>query len=381
MKQRLAKLRALLDEEGLNALFVTSPVEDLHRSYAANRRYLSGFTGSVGHLLITKDAAFIAVDFRYYEQAQQEAAGFQLFPANDPLPQWLPKLLTEAGIKKLGFNPHEVTYARYREIAQAISGMPAGERPKLLTAPLLVERLRARKEPEELELIQRAVDLADEAFQAVAQRLEPGWTERQGAQAIEDYFRAPGRAAGPGGPGIKGGDPSFETIVAAGPNASKPHHQPTDQPIGEGEPVIIDMGARIDGYCSDLSRTIVLGRPDDRFRVLYDIVLGAQLTAEALVRPGMTGEEAHMLAYSFIAEAGYGEHFGHGLGHGVGLQVHEAPRLARTSKDTLQEGMVFTVEPGIYIPGWGGIRIEDMVVLEDGKVRVLSRAPKVERIA
>jgi len=372
VKGRLERLRALMAEAGLDALLVTSPVEDIHRAYSANRRYLSGFTGSVGHLLITTDQAFIAVDFRYYQQAQQEAPAFTLFPASEPLSQWFPRLLREAGLggKRLGFNPGEVTYERYREMAQAIAQMPLGERPRFLAAPPLVERLRARKEPQELLALQRAVELADAAFLAVARRIEPGWTERQVAREIEREIWEQG-----------GDGPSFEPVVAAGPHASLPHAQPRDHPIREGEPIVIDMGVRLDGYCSDLSRTIVLGRPDERFRRLYDIVLGAQLTAEALIQAGMTGAEAHMLAHNFIAEAGYGEHFGHGLGHGVGLQVHEAPRLARTSQDILEEGMVFTIEPGIYLPEWGGIRIEDMVVLEGGKARVLSRAPKVEVIS
>ncbi len=156
-----------------------------------------------------------------------------------------------------------------------------------------------------------------------------------------------------------------------------PHAYPRPRPIAEGEPIVIDMGVRVDGYCSDLTRTIVLGRPDDRLRQVFDIVLAAQLTAEELVRPGMKGEEAHLLAHNVIAEAGYGEQFGHGLGHGVGLLVHEAPRLAKRSRDELKPGMTFTIEPGIYIPGWGGVRIEDIVVLEETGARVLSRAPKL----
>jgi Xaa-Pro aminopeptidase len=344
-------------------------VEDTFHTHAANRRYLSGFTGSTGWLLVTTDAAFIAVDFRYVEQAQREAPQFTLFRIDDGLESWFGSLVGEAGLmeKRIGFEPAGATVAAYQAMKKALEKVASGERPKLLAAPPLVEELRAVKEPEEIAAIQRAVDLGDEVFQAVAGRIEPGWTERQAAWEIERYAREHGADS-----------LSFETVVAAGPWAAMPHAQPRDQPIQAGEPVIIDMGVRVGGYCSDLTRTIVVGdEKDGRFREIYDIVLTAQLAAEELVRAGMSGEEAHMLAHNAIAEAGYGENFGHGLGHGVGLLVHESPRLAKTSKDKLKEGMVATIEPGIYISGWGGVRIEDMVVIEEGKPRVMTHSPKL----
>ena len=156
-----------------------------------------------------------------------------------------------------------------------------------------------------------------------------------------------------------------------------PHAQPRDHPIDDGDTIVIDMGVIVDGYCSDLTRTIPVGKPAGKFYEIYDIVLTAQRTAEELIRTGMTGEEAHMLAHNVIAESGFGEDFGHGLGHGIGLLIHEAPRLALLSNDGLQDGMVVTIEPGIYITGWGGVRIEDMVVLENGKARVMTQAPRV----
>ncbi len=364
---RLARLRARMAEVGLDGLLVGAPVEDTFHTLSANRRYLSGFTGSMGWLLITADAAFIAVDFRYLEQAQRESAGFTLFRANDSVEKWLGGLLAEANLigKRVGFEPAGVTVSTYQAMKKALDALPPGERPKLLAAPPIVEEMRAIKEPGEIALLQRAVDLGDEAFQAVADRMEPGWTEKQVAWEIEKYAREHGAD------GL-----SFETIVAGGAWGAMPHAQPRDRPIEAGEPVVIDMGVRAGGYCSDLTRTIVVGERDRRFEEIYDIVLTAQLTAEELVRGGMGGQEAHMLAHNVIAEAGYGDNFGHGLGHGVGLLVHEAPRLARTSKDTLKDGMVVTIEPGIYISGWGGVRIEDMAVIEDGKARVMSRAPK-----
>ncbi len=368
MSSRLDRLRQKMTDAGLDGLLVSSPVEDTFGNVGANRRYLSGFTGSVGHLLITQDAAFIAVDFRYYEQAQREAPGFTLFPASGSLLEWFASLMGEAKLtgKKLGFQASDITVATYQTITKVVKEMPAVQRPKLLAAPPLVEQLRVTKDADELAALQRAVDLGDEAFAEVAQRIEPGWTERQVAWEIEKYIREHG------GEGV-----SFETIVAAGPWSAMPHAYPRDERIQEGQPIIIDMGVRLGGYCSDLSRTLFLGQPDEQFEKIYDIVLTAQLTAEALIRKDMTGEQAHLLAHNVIAETGYGDNFGHGLGHGVGLQVHESPRLTRASKDVLADGMVFTIEPGIYVSGWGGVRIEDMVVLEDGRARVLTRAPKL----
>lgn len=368
MSERLRRLRARMADVGLDGFLVGAPVEDTFHIHAANRRYLSGFTGSTGWLLITTGAAFIAADFRYFEQAEREAPGFTLFRTDGGMEGWFETLVGEAGLtgKRIGFEPAGTTVGAYQAMKKALGKTPTDQRPKLLAAPPIVEELRAIKEPEEVAAIQRAVDLGDEAFQAVAPRIEPGWTERRVAWEIEKYAREHGAEG-----------MSFETIVAAGPWGAMPHAHPRDRPIEAGEPIVIDMGVRLNGYCSDLTRTIVVGGEDGRFREIYDIVLTAQLTAEELVKSGMSGEEAHMLAYNVIAEAGYGERFGHGLGHGVGMLVHESPRLAKTSKDELKDGMVTSIEPGIYISGWGGVRIEDMVVIENGKARVLSRAPKL----
>lgn len=357
-----------MDKVGLDAFLVGAPGEDIFHVDAANRRYLSGFSGSMGWLLITADAAFIAVDFRYFEQAAKEARHFTLFRATGGIEKWFSELAGEAGLarKKIGFEPADVTVQAFQAVKQAIAEMPEADRPKLLSAPPIIHELRAVKEPEEVALLQKAVDVGDAAFVAVSQRIEPGWTEKQVAWEIEKHARENGAE-----------HMSFPTIVAAGPHGAMPHAQPRDQVITDGDPVVIDMGVIVDGYCSDLTRTVVVGEPDKKFLEIYDIVLAAQRTAEELITAGMGGAEAHMLAHNVIAEAGYGENFGHGLGHGVGLLVHEAPRLARISKDELKDGMIVTVEPGIYITGWGGIRIEDQCVIEDGKIRVMSRSPKL----
>ncbi len=369
MDDRLTRLRASMDKHGLAAMFVSAPAEDTGKSLGANRRYLSGFTGSMGHLLITEDQAFIAVDFRYFEQAERESPAFTLFKANGPMDTWLPDLLREArlGGKRLGFESHGLSYASYRSLRSAVNELSEPERPHLAATQNIVESLRQVKEPGEIEALQAAVSLGDEAFEHVAERIEPGWTEKQAAWEIERYAREHGAES-----------LSFETIVGAGPWGAMPHCHPRDHIIQAGDGVVIDMGVKLpSGYVSDLTRTVVIGKPDEQFRKIYDIVLAAQLTAEELVRPGMTGGDAHMLAHRVIEEAGFGENFGHGLGHGVGLQVHEAPRVGRTSNDRLEDGMVFTVEPGIYIPGWGGVRIEDQGFLKDGRYVPMSKATKL----
>jgi Xaa-Pro aminopeptidase len=366
---RIAKLRTKLDERGLAALFVSAPAEDIHHTLGANRRYLSGFSGSLGHLLITLDAAYIAVDFRYYEQAEREAPEYALWKAVGGMKTWLPQLAGEAGLagKNLGFESNGITHAMYSLIRDSLAELPEAERPQLVPTDGIVEDLRAIKEPEELEALRRAVELGDAAFEDVAARIEPGWTEKQVAWEIEKYAREHGAE------GL-----SFPTIVAAGPWGAMPHAQPREHVIKAGDGLVIDMGVSLDGYMSDLTRTVFVGKPDDQFKKIYDIVLAAQLTAEELVHAGMTGSDAHNLAHKVIEEAGYGDSFGHGLGHGVGMQVHESPRVGGSSGDVLEDGMVITVEPGIYLPGWGGIRIEDMGYLKDGKYVNFTTASKLQ---
>ena len=357
MKQRIERLRAAIAEREFDAVLVSN---------AQNRRYLSGFTGSAGWLLITPDDAVIVTDFRYYEQSATQAPDYRLHKWAGGFTEWVPSLFATIAGKKVAFEAGDMTVSTHKALRKALEELSEGDRPTLVPTTNLVEGLRVFKEPGEIEKLQRAVDLGDAAFTDVAQRIEPGWTEKQVAWEIEKYIREHG------GDGL-----SFDTIVAGGPWGAMPHAYPRDRKLEKGEGVVIDMGCDVGGYMSDLTRTIFLGNPDDQFKKIYDIVLTAQLTAEEMVKPGMQGGECHMIAHNVIEAAGYGETFGHGLGHGIGLQVHEAPRVGRTSDDVLHDTMVFTIEPGIYVSGWGGIRIEDMVVLEDGKARVMSRAPKL----
>jgi len=228
-----------------------------------------------------------------------------------------------------------------------------------------VESLRAIKEPEEIELITKAVEISDSAVEYIKDVIHVGMNEKELAWEIEKFMRENGSQSLP-----------FDIIVASGPNSALPHAKPSSRAIQPGEPILIDIGARIGGYASDLTRTICLGTPDKAFNKIYDIVLGAQLTAIAMIKENMTGEEADSLARVVIEEAGYNEAFGHGLGHGIGLAPHELPRLGPNSSERLVDGMVFTIEPGIYLSGWGGVRIEDVVIMENGKLRVITKAKK-----
>lgn len=360
MSDRLSRARAAIAEAGLDALLVTNPY---------NRRYLSGFTGTSGWVLLGAETASLATDFRYWEQVGSQAPGFSLYKQEGGQGQWLPGFVEVFGGRKVGFEAADMTVAAHKQLRDTIAAMPAPKRPALVQSEGLIEQVRARKDAEELLSLERAVQLGDEAFNDVADRMQPGWSELQVAWEIEKYAREHGAEA-----------MSFATIVGGGAWGAMPHAFPREEALEAGKPIVIDMGVIVNGYCSDMTRTIVLGEADAKFQEIYDIVLTAQETAEATVESGMTGGEAHMIAQNIIAEAGYGDKFGHGLGHGVGLEIHEHPRLGRTSEDVLLDGMVITVEPGIYLPGWGGIRIEDMGVLENGRFRNFTTAPKLRMV-
>jgi Xaa-Pro aminopeptidase len=357
MSTRLGGLRNQLHHNGIDAILV---------SQSENRRYLSGFTGSAGFLLISQDSAVLATDFRYVEQAQYEAPAFELVRTKGTLSKWLPSLLSGLDIQRLGFEGRDVPFLIYSELTKAAG--EAGREISLVSTEELVETLRAVKEQAELECLEEAAALSDAALEEILPGVQPGISERELAWQLESFMRRNGSEPLP-----------FDIIVASGPNSAMPHAKPTDRVIDANEPVVIDLGAKVRGYSSDITRTICMGEGDNTFRRIYDIVLGAQLTAIATLQIGMNGEQVDQLARTVIAQAGYEGNFGHGLGHGVGLAAHEQPRLGPESSNVLTNGMVFTVEPGVYIPGWGGIRIEDTVVLEEGRARPLTKAKKVRR--
>ena len=354
---RLEAARGALAGHGIDALLISG---------AHDRRYLSGFTGSAGHLLVTASAAVLATDFRYTEQAAAQAPGFDVHRIKGRAFTWLAELASDLGVETVGFDPDQLTVAALGAIEEAL-GPPDEGTPRMVAARGLVAGLRQVKDAEEIGLIERASAITDAAMEAVTSGVGPGMTEAQVAWDLERTMREMGAEA-----------LSFDIIVGAGENAALPHHRAGERVLREGDPVVIDMGCIYRGYCSDLTRTIFVGEPDRRFCDVYNTVLRAQLRAERDIRAGMTGEEADALARDVIAEAGHAERFGHSLGHGVGLEVHERPWMGSGAADVLADGMVFTVEPGIYIPGWGGVRIEDMAVMEDGAARVLSAAPKLD---
>jgi Xaa-Pro aminopeptidase len=352
--KRLQKLRTSIAEKGLDALLLSQP---------ENLRYLSDFTGTSGWLLISGRNAILTVDFLYMEQAKEESPGFEIIQIKQELHDWLPGLISDLGWHKLGFEANLISYDAYHKLSEAIKTKQINL--ELVPTTGIVEQLRSIKEPEELRSITKAVELADAVFEQAKAMIRPGMTEKEIAWEIEKILRQKGSEGIP-----------FEIIVASGPNSALPHARPTEKTICSGEPVLIDMGARIGGYCSDLSRTLFLGRANKTFQEIYNIVLKAQATAIEGIKSGMAASQADQLARSVIEQAGYGDAFGHGLGHGVGLAVHEFPRLGLGSSDSLAQGMVFTIEPGIYLAGQGGVRIEDMVVLENGKAKVLTKASK-----
>jgi len=352
--KRLRKLRTSIAKKGLDALLLSQP---------KNLLYISGFTGSSGWLLISGQNAILATDFRYVEQAKGESPDFEIIQTKRELRDWLPGLVSDLGWHKFGFEADFISYEGYHKLSEAIKTKQANL--ELVPTTSIVEQLRSIKDSEELGFITKAVELVDAAFEKAKAIIHPGITEKEAAWQIEKFLRQEGSEGMP-----------FEIIVASGPNSALPHARPTEKTIRSNEPVLIDMGARINSYCSDFTRTLFLGKADKTFREIYNIALKAQTIAIQKVESGMDASQADRLARSAIEQAGYGDAFGHGLGHGVGLAVHESPTLGPNSSDYLTDGMVFTIEPGIYLAGQGGVRIEDIVVLENSRARVLTRAKK-----
>ncbi len=351
MNNRLKRLRDDLAKKEIDAIFITQ---------ADNRRYLSGFHGTAGYLIITAKQAILATDFRYTEQAKTEAPDFKIQRITGGVKDWLPALANDLKIKRLGFEGGDVTYDFHRKLRRALKKV------KLIAVNGLVEEIRSVKDPDEIKLIAKASKITDAALESIIPKIKPGMTEKQIAWELEKAMRENGSES-----------LLFDIIVGSGPNAALPHAKPTDRVINEGETIVIDMGARYHGYASDLTRTIYVSKATAKFKEIYSIVLKAQQEAIAQIHQGMTGKQADAIARKVIEKAGYGEAFGHSLGHGVGLAEHELPYLSPNAKEKLTDSMVFTIEPGIYLPGWGGVRIEDTVVMEKGKVKLLTRSQKL----
>jgi Xaa-Pro aminopeptidase len=342
--ERLAELVA---ERMLDQLFVSDLV---------NVRYLTGFTGTNGACLVSPDALIFLTDFRYTERAAREVGREWDRPEAER--ELIPQIVARMS-GRVGF---EDAHLSVRQLARLEAA--ADDEVELVPAGDLVEQLRVVKAPEELERIAASAELADDVYRWAIEGGLAGRTERDVARACEARLRE------------LGAEPSFPSIVAAGENGALPHAEPGDREIGVGELVVFDMGALLDGYCSDCTRTYATGEVGEEAREVYDLVLRAQATALDAIRAGASGKEVDAVPREMIAEAGHGDHFGHGTGHGVGLEVHEGPRLATTSEDELAEGNVVTVEPGIYVPRRFGVRIEDLVVVTADGHRNLSGLPK-----
>lgn len=347
---RLTDLRVQIAEKGLDALLV---------SEANNRRYMSGFTGSAGVLIISPTEALLATDFRYYEQVRMQAPDFELVEASETIHKTLAEVVARYGFRRLGFESQDVTVETFERWQKAIPDV------EWVATAGLVEDLRQIKDAGEIARIAEAVRIADEAMEYIMEWMRPGVTEREVAWELKVYMRTHGAEK-----------LSFTTIVGSGPNGAMSHAVTSERKIQRGDPVVIDMGAVYEGYCSDITRSFCLGEASDQYRQVWDTVLTAQQAAEAAIKAEMPGIEADAVARHIIYDAGYEGKFGHGLGHGVGLAIHETPRASFTSKDILHEGTIVTVEPGIYLPGWGGVRIEDMVVVTETGCRVLTQASK-----
>lgn len=327
-------------------------------SNLTNVRYLTGFSGSNGQILITPTAATFMSDGRYRARAADLVEGADIVIYPDRLADVLPAAVDSAGIKRLGIEATSVTLAE-RDAFEAAAGGA-----ELVPTSALVEELRRAKDPDEVAQLEKAISISDAAAAWILDRLAPGRTEKEVALDLEVQMRQSGAD-----------DVSFEPIVGSGPLSAHIHHTPSGRALEKGDLVLMDLGARYDGYCSDLTRTVVLGGASDEQLQWYEAVKQAQQAGIDGMRPGARGSDVDAAARKVFTDAGL-DVFEHGLGHGLGLDIHEAPRLARTSEDVLKEGDVITVEPGIYLAGKGGIRIEDDVLVTGEGTRVLGGAPK-----
>jgi Xaa-Pro aminopeptidase len=355
MIEKLARVRNCFDQWRVDGILITG---------AANRRWLSGFTGSAGQLLVTHDRAILSTDSRYWEQATQQAPEFEVYRHKNEKDDTL-KFLQSGGASRLGFEARQMTVAELKALKKnrGFSWRPLNS---------TLEPFRAVKTDDELTMIRAAAKITDATIAQFPRLARVGQSERQVAWELEKFMREAGADR-----------PAFDIIVASGPNSALPHHRPGERRLQAGDCVVVDLGAEVSGYKSDLTRSFYLGDPvDDRFFNIYATTLEAQLAAIEAIRPGVTGKAVDKRARDVIEAAGHGEHFGHGTGHSLGLEIHEEPRFSRLLKKMIiPERSVMTVEPGIYLPGFGGVRIEDLVVVTAEGASYLSEAPKSPIIA
>jgi Xaa-Pro aminopeptidase len=350
MAQRLEPLRNAFSKHEIDGFLTENP---------ANRRYLSGFTGSTGAVFVTGKAAKFITDFRYIDQATEQAAGFEIVNNERAMIKAIAGQVKAAGIKRLGFEKQLVSYGTYDEWSKAFEGV------ELVPTDGIVEELRRIKSGEEVSVIRTAACIADDAFAHIINFIKPGVTELEVAMELEFTMRKLGATSS-----------SFDIIVASGVRGALPHGVASAKVIEAGDMVTLDFGALYKGYISDITRTVAVGRPNSKMKEIYDIVLRAQLNGVEKVRAGMTGKEADALTRDIIDAAGYGDAYGHSTGHGIGLEVHEQPTLSKASELVLKPGMMVTVEPGIYVSGLGGVRIEDDVLITENGCEIITKSTK-----
>ncbi|MBS4209630.1 Xaa-Pro peptidase family protein [Bacillus sp. FJAT-50079] len=347
--KKLDKLRKQFDHYQIDGLLISSTY---------NRRYVTNFTGTAGVALISADKAMFITDFRYTEQAEKQAKDFHIVQHSGSLIKEVAEKVKELGIRKLGFEQDHMPYAIWHEYKEAVDA-------ELVPVSNCIENMRLIKTNDEIGVIKEAADIADAAFKHITEFIKPGLTELDVANELEFFMRKCGATSS-----------SFDIIVASGVRSALPHGVATDKIIELGDMITLDFGALHKGYVSDITRTVAVGEPSAQLKEVYDVVLEAQLHAMEQIKPGMTGIEADALARDIIAAKGFGKQFGHSLGHGIGLEVHEGPGLSFRSKVKLEKGMVVTVEPGIYLPGIGGVRIEDDIVITETGNETLTHSTK-----
>lgn len=348
--ERLQKLRAKFRENGIDAILITS---------GYNRRYISGFTGTAGVALITEKEAKFITDFRYVDQAREQAIHFDVVQHKNSIIEEIANQLNELEVNKLGFEKTYVSFGQYEEYKANFTEK------ELIPISGIIENLRLIKDEQEIKILKEAAKIADAAFDHIITYIKPGLTELDVANELEFFMRKQGAASS-----------SFDIIVASGIRSALPHGVASGKVIKKGELVTLDFGAYYKGYCSDITRTVAIGKPSAELEKIYQTVLEAQLRGMDGIKPGLTGKQADALTRDYITEQGYGEYFGHSTGHGLGMEVHEGPGLSMKSDTVLQPGMVVTVEPGIYISGVGGTRIEDDTVITENGNETLTYSTK-----
>ncbi|MGX7350774.1 M24 family metallopeptidase [Enterococcus canis] len=346
---RVDNLRKAMKKDGLDAFLVTSMY---------NLRYLTNFTGTTGLAVITQEKAYFVTDFRYTEQAAAQAQGYEIVQNQGPIFDEIVKIAEQDQLKNLAFEETQVTFAAYSQLEEIV---PCD----LIPVAGMIEGLREVKDEDEIAIIEKACAIADQGFEYVLKMIKPGMTEIEVANQLDFYMRSLGAS------GV-----SFDTIVASGLRSAMPHGVASEKVIEKGDLITLDFGCYYQGYVSDMTRTFAIGDPGAKLKEIYQIVLDAQLKVLDAAQPGLTGVQLDAIARDYITEKGYGDAFGHSTGHGIGLEIHEGPNVSRLAEKQFVVGNVITDEPGIYLPGIGGVRIEDDLLITETGNQVLTHSPK-----